>query len=608
MSQKMVTNLENYADSRQLELYKKFPTTHYLSNKRNVMNVLAWTSFWRRNLHRCCEDYLQIKLYPYQQITLYEMGIKNMSVIVASRNNAKSFIIAIYACLRCILYPGTIFVIGSATKGQAKLIVSEKIQNELMRWSAPLCREIESVSTSVNDTSVLFRNGSKVIVYTANDNARGNRSHCSCREEFRMINKRIEDNVISPFQTPRRPPYLLDPYYSDMEILYETPVDIYISSSYIDNGDVWMWDLVDQAYEDMMNGKDTVLLAFDESITLKHKLKLPNQLIKERNKQDTISWKTEYLNLRVKDSLSSYFSYTMLTKRQVMKQVFYPIKSYNKHNKKNKFAIPKQDGEVRVISNDIAFVAGSKNDNSVYTCIRGIPESLVYDRSDGAVEVQKGYRRVYSYMESNQIGDTTQQAIRIRQLYEDFDADYIVLDSRSGGVNIVYALQKVLYDEERGVEYAPLRCMNNEEYAKVCQDPDAKPCIYAINASQAINSDIAIAFRKNIIEGRIDFLVNFNTAKEEVLAKIPEYVECTNLEDQVDFFERPFLETQAMISECAELQYEKTQNTNAIKIHEKGANRKDRYTSVSYGSYFIDLLELENMSGQSDYDYVPLVD
>ena len=41
------------------------------------------------------------------------------------------------------------------------------------------------------------------------------------------------------------------------------------------------------------------------------------------------------------------------------------------------------------------------------------------------------------YMESVQGGDTTRQALRIRQLYEDFDADYIVLDLRNAGRNAV---------------------------------------------------------------------------------------------------------------------------------------------------------------------------
>ena len=443
------------ADENQLSLYKNFPSTHYLSNQKNVLNTMAWCSFWRRNLHLFVRDYLKLSLYPYQQIAIYEMGISNFICMIASRNDAKSFIIALYACCRCILYPGTLFVIGSATKGQSKLMVSAKIEDELMQWSKPLAAEIEKVSTSVNDTYVKFRNSSKIIVYTANDNARGNRSHASCREEFRQIDKKIEDSVISPFQTVRNRPYMRknigNKLYGDIPILQENPVDIYISSSWIDDGN-WMWGIVDQAFNGMLKNDGSILLTFDESITLKHHLKTMKQMKREKKKQDPITWKTEFLNLKVKDSLSSYFTYKMLMNRQVSKHVFYPRTTIDfKSGKKNKYAIPKQDNEIRVISNDIAFVAGSQNDNSVYSCIRAIPESTIYDTEDNKVEIKQGYRREYPYTESNQLGDTTLQAIRIRQLYEDFNADYIVLDARNGGrfVALFYRNIKVINERKK---------------------------------------------------------------------------------------------------------------------------------------------------------------
>lgn len=593
-----MTNNQFPADENQLSLYKKFPSTHYLSNQNNVLNVMAWCSFWRRNLHLFVRDYLKLSLYPYQQIAIYEMGISNFICMIASRNDAKSFIIALYACCRCILYPGTLFVIGSATKGQSKLMVSAKIQDELMQWSKPLANEIEKVSTNANDTFVKFRNTSKIIVYTANDNARGNRSHASCREEFRQISKKIEDSVISPFQTVRNRPYMRknigNKLYGDISILQENPVDIYISSSWIDDGN-WMWEIVDQAFNGMLKHDGSIFLTFDESITLKHHLKTMKQMKREKKKQDPVTWKTEFLNLKVKDSTFSYFTYKMLMDRQVSKHVFYPRTTIDfKSGKKNKYAISKLDNEIRIISNDIAFVAGSQNDNSVYSCIRGIPETLTYDTETNTVEIKQGYKRSYPYIESNQIGDTTLQAIRIRQLFEDFSGDYIVIDTRNGGLQVVYALEKVLFDEERGIEYPPLKVMNNDEYAKVCQDRNAKECIYVINATQNLNSDIATSFRKNILEGKIDFLVNYNIAKEEILNSNKEYLESlSGNSEKVADFELPFLETQLMISECAELQYEKMQQTGIIKVYEQGNKRKDRYTSCSYGSYFLDKLELD---------------
>lgn len=602
-------DLTQYADNNQLQLYKNFPSTHYLSNQNNVLHVLAWSTFFKRNMHRFVIDYLKISLYEYQAITIYMMGISNLICIIASRNDAKSFIVAVYAVARCLLYKGTKFRIGAATEKQAKLIVSEKIIDELCDWSPILRKEIEDYSTRNSDIFVKFRNGSKITVFVANENARGLRSNAICREETRQIKKKVEDSVISPFQTPRKPKYLFKPEYKDNKDLKEQPVDIYISSSWYDDGN-WMWGISDQALDAMKKNKGGLMLAFDESIALKHELKTREQLIKEKKKQDPATWKIEFLNLKVRDSVSSYFTYAMLINRQISKRVFYPRSIIDfKSGKKNKYAIPKLDNEIRVISNDIAFVAGSQNDNSVYSCIRAIPESTVYDTETNSVEIKQGYRREFPYIESNQIGDTTLQAIRIRQLYEDFGGDYIVIDCRNGGLQILYSLQKVLYDEERGIEYAPLKCMNYDEYAKVCSDSNAKACIYAINATQTLNSDIAIAFRKNLVENKIDFLVNYNTAKEDILYSNKDYLDSTNNDPELQVrFELPFLETQLMINECAELQYEKMPQTGIIKIHEQGSRRKDRYTSCSYGSYFIDKLELDLLSAapKVDYSSVPI--
>lgn len=593
---------KTYADERQANLYKKFPSTHFLSNPKNVHNTFLWSTLFSRNFHKLATDYLGIKIHLYQQLILYLMGISQLIVIVACRAAAKSFIIALYACCKAIIKPGSKIVLGSATRGQSKLIISEKIKNELMNMSPALCKEIRDIKDSANESIVYFKNGSTIKVFTANEFARGLRSTDAVREEFRQIDKNIDDSVISPFQTIRQAPYMIDPYYSSIEDLKEDPIDIYISSSWFDDGH-WMWDIVDQAYKDMLGDGRSAMLAFDESITLKHNIRTQRQMQQEKKKQDPITWQIEFLNLRIRNNASAFFTYSMLMDNQTLRQVFYPRDHKDvKFKKRNKYAIPKQEGEVRGISCDIAFVEGKQNDNSVYSCIRGIPESMTYTTENGEVEVKQGYKRQYSYIESNQIGDTTKQAIRIRQLYDDYEADYIVLDTRNGGLQVLYALGKTLYDEERGIEYPPLSCMNNETYAAAVKNPNAPAVIFAINGSQQLNSDIAYSFRRSLLEHRAEFLINCNLAKETILNENEEYKNEFNVEVQLEF-ESPFLETQAMISECAELLYEKSPQTGAVKIYEQGGNRKDRYTSCSYGGYFFDQLELDLLTESEEYEY-----
>lgn len=593
-----------YADDRQAELYKRFSSDTFLGNETNVDHFIQWVTFFRRNLHRFAIDYLGLKLHLYQVVMLFLMGIYHFIVVIASRASAKSWVIALYACCQCILYPNSLIVLSSATKGQSKLLVSEKIQKELMRDSPMLRKEILRIKDNQNEVIVYFRNHSTITVVPASENGRGYRSNVIVREEFRQIKKFIDDSILSPFQIIRQTPYMKDPYYVNVPELQEETIDIYISSSWFDDGQHWMWSIVDQAYEDMLNGKPSCLLAFDESIALKHKIKTMRYFQNEKKKQDPITWKLEFLNARLKENRSAFFTHGMLQQNQRNKRPFYPRTIIDfKTGKKNQYDIPKQKGEIRVVSCDMAFVDRQGNDNSIFTCLRLLPEYKTYKKElSDDINIDNGYRRIESYMESCHGGDVTRQAVRIRQLFEDFNADYIVLDLRNAGIAIYHLLAKVMYDEERGVEYSPLSCMNDDTIAAQIKSEGAVPCIYVVNASQKLNSDIALDFRRVLEQNQIDLLVSFSQASEEILPEIKEYISSPDASVQ-SFYEGPFLETQALISETTELVYEKKEQTGAIVIHEQGVNTKDRYTSISYGSYFASQLEKDLISKNEEYEF-----
>lgn len=594
------------ADDRQSELYSKFSPDTFLGNPQNVDHLIQWITFFRRNLHRFVKDYLGITLHWYQMIMIYLMGINDFIVVIASRASAKSFIIALYACCRCILYPNSLIVLSSSTKGQSKLLVSEKIQKELMNLSPALRKEIRKIKDNQNEVIVYFRNHSTITVVPASENGRGYRSNCIVREEFRQIKKSVDDSILSPFQIIRQVPYMKDEYYANIPELQEETIDIYISSSWIDNGH-WMWKIVDNAYEDMLNDKPSCLLAFDESVALKHKIKTQKYFQTEKKKQDDLTWRIEFMNERVRENEHAFFTYSMLQQNQRAKRAFYPRTLIDfKSGKKNPYDMPKQANEVRIVACDMAFIENKKNDNSIYTCMRLLPECTTYNRDTSETRIDNGYRRVVSYMESIQGGDVTKQAIRIRELFEDFSADYIVLDMRNAGIAVYDLLANVMYDEERGVEYSPLTCMNDDNIAKRIRIEGANPCIFVVNATQKLNSDIAIDFRRVLEGGKIDFLVSYEKASEEILPNIKEYVATPDASVQ-SFYEAPFLETQELISETTGLLYEKKEQTGMIVIKEAGTNRKDRYTSCSYGSYFASMLEKDVISKSEEYEFLTLI-
>lgn len=586
-------------DKRQRDLHTHFSDGHWLSKPKHMERLIDWVTFYRRNIPAFIEHYLQINLYMYQVICLYLLNLFGSIGIVAARASAKSFVIAIFACAKCILYPGSRVVIASSTKKQAALIVKEKIEKELMPKSEMLRKEISNIAFNTTDIEVEFHNTSSIVVVTASDNSRGYRGTCLVLEEFRNIKKFIVDKVLRPFLIARQTEYVLRfPEYKD---LTEEPISIYISSS--GTTSEWIWstckDLIQGYYKD----HSSCLLALDYSIALRHNIKTKAQILADKRTFDSLTFRIEYENEMLRENTNAFFSYPMLSNNQKLKKCFYPrIDADVLAGKKNHYAIQKQPGEIRILSCDIALVNKRQNDNSVFSCLRLLPETT---KMRGENETAKGYRRVLSYLEAHPGGDVDRQAIRIKQLFYDFEADYVVLDTRNGGIFAYDRLAKVLYDENRDVEYRAWTCVNDDNIAQRVTVYGADPVVFAINGSTKLNSDIALNFRDTLEAKRIDLLIPHNEAVDTVLQKIPAYASALSGETMA-FYERPYLETQEMISETIALEYERGEQTGIYRVYEVGKNTKDRYTSVSYGNWFASLLEQDLLSDTSDCDYVPL--
>ena len=630
-----MAKLYEYADDVQRTLHTKFPKGHFLHSAENVDHILQWNTFFRRNPNRLAIDYFRINLYPYQEIELYEMAAKDENVTIGSRNIAKTFITALYACCYCTTHPYGEFVITASTKPQANLLIDEKIGRELCNLSPTLASEIDKIVHTNQMTTCKFKNHAQIIVVVSGENARGNRSTCLVRDEYRLIDAKTDDGILSPMQHPRNAPYVHRAPYNEiieqetkllnslqrehkstegMFQLLEQPCDIYLSSSWIDtkgkgkkkDEQDFIWKIADGCINNMFHGRRSSFLAFDESIVLLHGLKTMEQMIKYRDRCDPIIWQTEYLNLRVKENTRAFFTYNTVNDNRISKQVWYPRQNRDYiARKRHSYDIPKQYGEIRVVACDLAFMAGVKNDASAYICMRALPRTSVYTNNDGEnIETRNGSKRSVPYIETHEGMAVEQQAIRIRQLYEDFHADYIVIDARNAGVAVVQALSRVLYDEHRKVEYAPLCCMNDKRLEAFAQSPDANRCIYAVSANAKLNSDMALSLRRAFIEHDLDLLVPFDTALDEILNQNNDYVSALEAAEQ-HFYEVPFLETQELVSELIELEYTKNAN-DEVQIFEKRGNRKDRFSALEYANYFTEM-KMRESADNDDYGYLCLV-
>lgn len=225
-------------------------------------NIIDWTTYYRRNIHRLAEHYLGLKLHLYQKIMLYLMNLCPLVVLLCARAVSKSFITSIYACCVCILYPNSKVLVASLTKKQAGMLITEKIEKELMVFSPNLRREIKKISTNQNAIELIFHNGSSFVATVAGEGARGLRSTVLIIDEFRLVKKDIVDGILSPTEIIRPTPYTQKKEYRHLQ---EEPREIYLSSAYYKSH--WMWKLVKDALIGSYNGK-SFLFCTDYELTL----------------------------------------------------------------------------------------------------------------------------------------------------------------------------------------------------------------------------------------------------------------------------------------------------------------------------------------------------
>lgn len=134
--------------------------------------LISWITFYRLNVHRFIQHYFGVKLFPYQILWVWAMGVKDSFFSVASRSVAKSWLIGLYATARCVLYPNSSVIIVSSTMAQAAVIINEKIKS-LYNDYPNIQREISGITSGLNKHEVNFHNGSTIKVVASKDSARG---------------------------------------------------------------------------------------------------------------------------------------------------------------------------------------------------------------------------------------------------------------------------------------------------------------------------------------------------------------------------------------------------------------------------------------------------
>ncbi|MCD8207404.1 MAG: terminase large subunit [Bacteroidales bacterium] len=552
-------------------------------NDQILEGVAAWCAYYRSNPHRFAHDYLHLNLHLFQKILLVMMNRSSIFVFIGCRGIGKSFLSAVFCVIRCILYPGTKICIASGTRGQA-MNVLEKIILELKSISPELSAEIDEKETKTNGTNaqIVFKNTSYIKVVTSSDSARGNRANLLLLDEFRMISKDVIDTIFRKFLTLKRSPEYRE--LSKEERIKKITEEeknqtIYLSSAYF--VDHWSYLKCTDTCKAMLDDtKRQFVCGLPYQLSIREGLLDTETVEDEMAETDfsEIKFQMEYSAIWYGNTDGSFFDYNSISKNRTIKYPMLPEKLASKLSNSSKVKIPpKVPGELRILSADIALMPSSKHNNdatAIFINQLTLTKAGRYMSNIVFADTYEGLR-------------TDDQALVIRKFYDEFDCDYIVLDTNGIGLGVYDCLVRDIVDSSTGEVYPAISCCNNSEMASRCTVMGADKVIWSVKASTQFNSDCAYMLREAFRSGRIRLLCTEYDA-EEFLGDIRGY-DSLSPADKVKI-QMPYINTTLLVDELTKLRHE--ESGGKIKVYERSGMRKDRYSSLSYNYYVA--MQLEN--------------
>jgi len=529
-------------------------------------------------------------LKPFQKMLLVLMFRFTYVMVIASRGMGKSQIVAAFCVLWCTLYPGTKICIAAGKRGQS-INVLNKILEDFVPKSQNLKNEILKYNTSPSEGFIIFKNMSTIKVVTASDSARSARANVIVFDEFRLIKKEIIDKVLRKFKAGQRTPdFYNNPKYKDKP--KEPNKEIYLSSAYYKHH--WSWNKLRAFFNAaFLKEENYFLCGFPYQLPVSQGY-YPEEQIREEMQEDdfdSISWSIEMESLFFGSSENALYSFDDLDRSRKLQRPIYPKHFYSLLNDPKFKYEEKKNGEIRLLSVDVSYVPSKKNDATAFSVLQLIPS-----------QETSQYIRNIVYMETRDGGNFLDQSIQLRRLFNDFDCDFVVVDTNGVGSGLYNELTQEQIDAERGVTYPPWTCVNDEKMAALCPDSNAPAFIYSIKATAALNSDGANSLRDGFKRGKIRLLIG-ETEGNDILNKNKSFNRMS-IDDQI-LFQAPYYQTTSLVNEMVNLDHDVV--NGKTKVIEKAGMRKDRYSSLLYGYVIANELERDMRKFVSDYEYQVLV-
>lgn len=557
---------------------------------------------------------LGIKLRPFQKIMLYLMGISQAFFAICSRGLSKSFMAGLGAIIKMNLYPYSEVVITSSTVAQANKLADKKIRDELIKKLSPYLLYMYEheylVITKPDDGTKIENklNGSTLVVLPCTESSRGERATLLVFEEVRLLKKNILDSVFEKMPHPRQAKFLENPLYGENKRWIEECQRVYITSARYKFE--WFWRAFKNTLTQHFLDKRVTYNIFAGDIFMAIENRLKTWADYRKGKQDSdVDFRAEDLNEMIGESEDAFFNYQQFKEAQVLTKAFKPYKPLDIIMGADLGNTPKGENEVRVIAADFAFTetkGANESDYTQFVCMSGHWKK---DR----------FERHVDYMETWPANDDDGAVQRLKELYFDYDADYIIPDVRNGGENIIIQFSKPLPNEARGSDWiergfgmadmpqyhvAPKDKL--DYYRQRAIDKDYIHCIIPFVGTAANNTAYWRGMKRALDRKMFKMLLSMQD-KQDAIENDGSYFQMTSeqLADEL----APYGQGDMLIKEAVELTKE-IRNDN-IKLVEPRSGHKDRIVTAAMSNMIIDLIEVEwnkqNQQDNFDADSIQLV-
>lgn len=420
--------------------------------------------YYREHIDVFCEEYLGIPLNLYQKVSLRAMAKYNFIVLVWSRGLGKTWTSAVYVCCMAILYPNLRIGIIAPSFRQSKMLVEDKIDNDLCIRSDALRQEIVDSKNGTDQLIRKFANNSQIIAIPVGNSGakiRGGRFSIIIADEYAQMNPNVVQSVIKPMMVSKLD-YKVD---ADEDEDFFDMKFISISSAFFKFNH--LYEFFKDTVMQIANGsKKHYASCLDYKVGLDVGLYNESVIEEAQRTYSKLDFDMEY-NATFPDlSDDNWISPTDLmacSNLMNMDLQFDPNYKY-------------------IMGLDVARTAG--NDNTAIVILKLVP-----DNKKKILERHLVYQKILNGKTFNE------QATEIRKILNKFPCDEIHMDTTGLGLGLSDELAKPSIDPVTN-EIEPALCdVNNEEHKN--DIPDGNFIIHGHKFSLDFNHQLGMSVKQN---------------------------------------------------------------------------------------------------------------